>query len=565
MAADHTGVTALPRLASGPSSDLLGEYELPEGAPAEQLRAVTRVAATVCGVPHAVVNLLDECFQHQVGEVGFAGSRSDLSDSMCALAMREPRLRHVPDASREPAYAGNPWVDGRLGNVRLYATAPMRLLDGRVLGTLCVFAEEPGSLSTAQLGALEDLAAQAVALFEQGRLARELAAARDQALAATRAKTAFLAAASHEIRTPLNGVLGMLEALALEQLSPRQGEFVALARSSGESLLVLLNDVLDLSKAETTAVTLAEREFRPADVAAEVVTALLPVARRKGLDLTVEAGDDGVLVGDPVRLRQVVMNLVGNALKFTERGSVRVAVRIDEDPGGAAARLRLSVSDTGAGMEPDEIQRLFRPFTQGEQGARFGGTGLGLALSQQIVGLMGGRIDVVSRPGTGSLFTVVVELPGASGDAAAVPAAEPAPAAVTCAVPAPRRAAERRVRVLVADDSEVNLRVAEALLQAEGAEVVTVADGDDAVRAVAAEQFDLVLLDMQMPRMSGPDAARAIRALDGAAARTRLLALTAATTDEDRDACLAAGMQGVLLKPVRRAELRAVLDEAAPA
>lgn len=557
-------MTAAPPFASAPSSALLREYQLPEGAPAEQLRAVTRVAATVCGVPHAVVNLLDECFQHQVGEIGFPGARSDLSDSMCALAMREPRLRHVPDAGLEPAYAGNPWVDGRLGHVRLYATAPMRLLDGRVLGTLCVFAEEPGSLSPHQLSALEDLAAQAVALFEQGRLARELEAARDQALAATRAKTAFLAAASHEIRTPLNGVLGMLEALGLEQLSPRQAEFVSLARSSGESLLVLLNDVLDLSKAETTAVTLAERPFRPADVAAEVVTALLPVARRKGLDLAVQGSDDGVLVGDPVRLRQVVMNLVGNALKFTERGQVHVAVRIDRDPAAPAARLRLSVSDTGAGMEADEIQRLFRPFVQGAQGARFGGTGLGLALSQQIVGLMGGRIDVVSRPGTGSLFTVVVDLHGADADAhAAVPTAPPAATGWT--VPEPRRPSRRPVRVLVADDSEVNLRVAEALLQAEGAEVVTVEDGDDAVRAVAAEHFDLVLLDMQMPRMSGPDAARAIRALDGPGARTRLLALTAATTEEDRDACLAAGMQGVLLKPVRRAELRAVLDEAAPA
>jgi signal transduction histidine kinase len=557
-------VTAAPPLASGLSSDLLREYELPEGAPAEQLRAVTRVAATVCGVPHAVVNLLDECFQHQVGEIGFPGSRSELSDSMCALAMREPRLRHVPDARREPAYAGNPWVDGRLGNVRLYATAPMRLLDGRVLGTLCVFAEEPGSLSTDQLGALEDLAAQAVALFEQGRLARELEAARDQALAATRAKTAFLAAASHEIRTPLNGVLGMLEALGLEQLSPRQSEFVSLARSSGESLLVLLNDVLDLSKAETTAVTLAARPFRPADVAAEVVTALLPVARRKGVDLAVEGSDDGVVVGDPVRLRQVVMNLVGNALKFTERGRVQVAVRIDHDPATTAARLRLSVSDTGAGMEADEIQRLFRPFVQGAQGARFGGTGLGLALSQQIVGLMGGRIDVVSRPGAGSLFTVVVDLPGATGVVAA-PVPADRPVAAVCTIPEPRSAPRRAVRVLVADDSDVNLRVAEALLQAEGAEVVTVEDGDDAVRAVAAEHFDLVLLDMQMPRLSGPDAARSIRALDGPAARTRLLALTAATTEEDREACLAAGMQGVLLKPVRRAELRAVLDEVASA
>jgi signal transduction histidine kinase/CheY-like chemotaxis protein len=536
---------------------LLSEYGLPEGAPQEELRGVTRVASTVCGVPTAVVNLLDECFQHQVGSVGFSGGQSDVGDSMCAVALRDQRLRYVPDARLEPTYAANPWVDGRLASVRLYASAPMRLADGRVLGSLCVFDEQPGRLTDAQLAALQDLAAQAVALFEQGRLARELAAARDQALAATRAKTAFLAAASHEIRTPLNGVLGMLETLALDTLTPRQSEYVQLARSSGESLLSLLNDVLDLSKAETTSVTLAERELRASEVACEVVTALAPVARRKALDLVVESGDDPPVVGDPVRLRQVVMNLVGNALKFTERGRVDVTVRTDVSPDGTAVRLRLSVRDTGPGMAPDEIDRLFRPFTQGAQGAKAGGTGLGLALSRQIVELMGGRIDVVSRPGAGSLFTVVVDLPAATSEEVAVaPPTDPVPP-----VPAPRgQAPSRGIRVLVADDDDINLRVAEALLRAEGADVVTVADGDEAVQALEQEPFDLVLLDMQMRRVSGPEAARAIRALPGAAAVTPLFALTAATDEEAHVTCVGAGMQGVLTKPVRRAQLRSLLD-----
>ncbi|MDP9459348.1 MAG: ATP-binding protein [Actinomycetota bacterium] len=678
-----------PAATTGPKGHLLAGYGLPDDAPEEQLRAVTRVAATVCRVPTAVVNLLDECFQHQVGSVGFSGDRSEVADSMCALALRDDRLRHVPDAAVEPAFAGNPWVDGRLARVRLYASAPMRLPDGQVLGSLCVFDEQPGRLTAAQLSALEDLAAQAVALFEQGRLAREaerrgaltaalletidvgvvacdadgrltlfnrasrdfhglaedsrldpgewastyslfeadgttpmaadripltralregevqdatlvlrpphrepltvrcdgaamhdgsgrllgavvamkdvtgersaareLAAARDEALAATRAKTAFLAAASHEIRTPLNGVLGMLEALALGDLTAGQAEYVALARSSGEALLSLLNDVLDLSKAETTSVTLARRPFRAGEVAAEVVAALRPVAERKGLALALNTDGDDQLLGDPLRLRQVVMNLLGNALKFTASGRVSVSVRTDRAPDGAEARLRLAVQDTGAGMEADEIDRLFRPFVQGKGGARHGGTGLGLALSQQLVQLMGGRIDVVSAPGRGSLFTVLVDLRLADEDA------DDRPAPVErYASPAPADDAVRGtgLRVLVADDNEVNLRVAEALLRAEGAQVVTVPDGDDAVRALTEEPFDLVLLDMQMPRLSGPAAARAIRALPGPASRTPLLALTAASAEEDRAACLAAGMQGVLLKPVRRADLGAVL------
>ena len=675
---------------SAPAQDILAGYGLPDDAPEEQLRAVTRVAATVCGVPTAVVNLLDECFQHQVGSVGFDGARSDIGESMCALALRDDRLRYVPDAAVEPAFALNPWVDGRMARVRLYASAPLCLPGGQVLGSLCVFDERPGQLSHAQLAALEDLAAQAVALFEQRRLAREaeargaltaalmesidvgvvacdadgrltlfnrasrhfhglaedagldpeehattyslfeadgttpmatdrlplvralhegavqdatlvirpphrapltlrcdgaamrdgsgrllgavvamkdvtgeriaareLAAARDEALAATRAKTAFLAAASHEIRTPLNGVLGMLEALALDELTPGQTQYVSLARSSGEALLSLLNDVLDLSKAETTSVTLARRPFRAGEVAAEVVAALRPVAERKGLALALDAAGDELVLGDPSRLRQVVMNLLGNALKFTESGRVSVSVRANQAPDGAEARLRIAVQDTGAGMAEEDLDRLFRPFVQGGQGARHGGTGLGLALSQQIVQLMGGRIDVVRAPGRGSLFTVLVDLPLADGAADGPPApAVPSPA------PNPRDASTGAsgLRVLVADDNEVNLRVAEALLRAEGAEVVTVTDGDDAVRALTGSAFDLVLLDMQMPRLSGPDAARAIRALPGPASRTTVLALTASSAEEDRAVCLAAGMQDVLLKPVRRVDLRAVLD-----
>ena len=703
-ASDPTRVTDLrtPAVVATPgeADALLAEYGLPEHAPVQQLRAVTRVAATVTGVSNAAVNLLGDCFQHAVGAVGYTGSSTPIQDSMCAVALRDERLRYVPDAPLESAFAGNPWVDGRLDSIRLYASAPMVLPDGRILGSLCVFSDEPGHLSTAQLDALTDLAGQAVALFEQARLtreaaeqaarfraardeaerrgaltaavldtidvgivacdadgrltlfnraareihgmpedptaspadwtdayslyaedgttplsrehipllralidgavrdelvviapadrspitvrcdgqamvdptgrvlgavvaqkdvtdaralARELTEARDLALAATRAKTAFLAAASHEIRTPLNGVLGMLEILSLDSLTSRQLEYVQVARQSGEALLHLLNDVLDLSKAETTSVTLASEPFRPTDVATEVVAALGPVAARKGLDLTIRGGAADALVGDAGRLRQVLMNLVGNAIKFTERGSVTVDVAVT-----GAGGLRVAVGDTGAGMSEDEMRLLFQPFTQGAQGARYGGTGLGLALSRQLVELMGGRIDVASEAGVGSTFTVAVDLPpaGRSGP-------EPLPAAAPTAAAEPEPAGHddgpRRPRVLVADDNEINLMVARGLLAAEGAEVVTAADGVEALEAARTGAFDLVLLDLQMPRMSGFEAATAIRALPGSAGAPRLLALTAETVGESAAACRAAGMDGVLIKPIRGADVRRVL------
>jgi signal transduction histidine kinase/CheY-like chemotaxis protein len=700
--------------AAGDADALLAAYDLPEHAPVEQLRAVTRVAATVAGVPTAVINLLSDCFQHQVGEFGFAGGESPISDSMCAVALRDEHLRYLPDARREPTFDGNPWVDGRLASVALYASAPMVLPDGRVLGSLCVFSEERGHLSTAQLDALTDLADQAVTLFEQARLireaaeqaarfrqardeaerrgaltaaildtidvgivacdadgritlfnraaremhgvpedpavdpadwrgqyslyaedgttpldwkdiplfralgdgtvhdevrviaptglppvtvrcdgramvdaagrvlgavlaqkditaaraqARELTGARDQALVATRAKTAFLAAASHEIRTPLNGVLGMLEMLALDALAPHQHQYVEIARRSGEALLHLLNDVLDLSKAETTSVTLASEPFRPVDVVAEVVAALAPSARHKGLALELTGSSTDAVVGDPRRLRQVLMNLVGNAVKFTEHGRIDVDVVVS-----GTGELRVAVRDTGAGMSADEVSRLFQPFSQGAQGARHGGTGLGLALSRQLVELMGGRIDLASEPGSGSTFTVVVDLPLAAprtSTTAAGPAPVIAPViapAITRALaPATRQAGDdrTRLRVLVADDNEINLMVASGLLAAEGADVITVADGDEAVIAVRDGAFDLVLLDLQMPRMSGLDAARAIRALPGPSAQTRLLALTADSLEESGAACSSAGMDGVLVKPVRGADVRRVLGELA--
>ena len=382
--------------------------------------------------------------------------------------------------------------------------------------------------------------------------AEQLAAERDRA---SRATTAFLATMSHEIRTPLNGVLGLTDLLLRSELTDEQAGWTQAAARSGRALLTIVNDVLDLSKVEAGAVELETLDF---DVLAVLDDALLPVrfaADDAGLSLVVAA--DAQLVtrrcGDPGRLQQILTNLAANAVKFTEQGSVTISV------GGTADRLRVAVSDTGIGMTEEQQARLFTPFTQADASTtrRFGGTGLGLAIARGLSQQMGGRIAVSSRPGVGSTFELEVPLPAAptAGQAAAahVPAQRPSAAPPT-AGPAP-------LRVLVAEDNEVNQLVAQATLEREGAVVTVVPDGAQAVDAALSGEFDAVLMDCQMPVMDGFTATRWIRMVEsgtlelvGSAAaplhgRLPIIAMTASATVRDRTACLAVGMDGLLPKP----------------
>ena len=515
------------------SDELLERYRLPDSALAEQLRALTRIAAVLCGVDAAVVNLLDNSFQHQVGEVGFEASSADVEDSMCATAVRRPELHYVPDATHEPTFRSNPWVDGRYARIRFYASAPMVLSDGRVLGTLCVFDDQPRTLSDAQRSSLRDLAAQAVALFERDRLSREVAASRDEAQAATRAKSAFLAAVSHEVRTPLNGLLGMLELLLRGELAEDQRERAEIAQRSGLTLLALINDVLDLSKGEAQEVVLRPRPTDVERLVREALDGVRGTALLKSLDLSGQTrpGVPAAVLLDPDRMRQVLLNLLANAVKFTMRGGVSLTVQAVDD------RLRFQVVDTGAGMTPEDVARLFTPFAQGSAGVRFGGTGLGLMLVDQLVTLMAGTIDVRSRVGEGTTITVDVPLVPADG-----PVADERP------VVGLELDDDSVPRVLLVDDSEINQMVGAALLESMGAEVTTADDGAQAVEALRTATYDLVLMDVQMPVMDGLTATRRIRAEHGSG--LPVVALTGEDSAKERAQCLEAGMDDVLTKPV---------------
>ena len=386
----------------------------------------------------------------------------------------------------------------------------------------------------------------------------DLMEARDAANAANVAKSQFLANMSHEIRTPLNGVLAMAEVMDRGDLAPVQRERLAVVRQSGEQLLSVLNDVLDLSKIEAGKLELAELDFDVERVAQSVRDGFSALAQEKGLDFRVEVAPaaEGVWRGDADRLRQILANLVSNAIKFTAAGQVTARFEAADTAG-----LRLSVADTGIGIAPDKIVGLFEKFTQADASTtrRYGGTGLGLAICRELAQLMGGQISVVSELDQGATF--ILELPFPRGTGAVADEARTGA----------DRMDQRSVRVLAAEDNLVNQKVLKAIVEPMDVELSMVGDGRSAVEAWREGQFDVILMDIQMPVMDGITAAKAIRTAEASELRPRtpILALTANALVHQVEEYLAAGMDGHVAKPIEIAKLyeamNRVLEPAAEA
>jgi signal transduction histidine kinase/CheY-like chemotaxis protein len=384
----------------------------------------------------------------------------------------------------------------------------------------------------------------------------EMAAAKAEAEAANQAKSAFLATMSHEIRTPLNGVLGMTQAMAMDRLSRAQRGRLAVVSASGEALLAVLNDILDLSKIEAGMLTLEAIEFDLGEMVRGACQPFAAQAAARGLEFEIDlAGAEGRYLGDPTRIRQIVCNLASNALKFTEAG--KVAIRAGTD----GATLRLIVSDTGEGMAEAQLAGLFTRYTQADASTtrRFGGTGLGLAICQQLAELMGGSIAVESKPGAGATFTVTIAAPRI-GEAHAPEALSPLPTRTETSEPA------RELKVLAAEDNPVNQVVLKTLLQHIGVEPVIVENGVQAVDAWEHGVWDVILMDVTMPVMDGPTATRLIREREAASGRTRtpIVALTANAMSHQIAYYLAGGMDDHVAKPIEAAKLFAAIEAALP-
>jgi PAS domain S-box-containing protein len=427
--------------------------------------------------------------------------------------------------------------------------------DAWVSTTKMPLCDERGEI-VGTFGISRDVTAQIEAEQERNRINAELAIARDAALEASNLKSAFLANVSHEIRTPMNGVLGMTELLLDTELTSEQRARVVQIVSSGEQMLGILNDVLDLSKIEAGRLELDVADFDLLAAINDTCVITSAPARSKELELEVRfVGPVPRWVrGDARRLMQIVLNLVTNAVKFTSEGKVTVTTSAQATSAGRS-RVRIEVADSGIGIEPGFLGHLFDAFTQADVTTtrNYGGTGLGLAISRELVEMMGGTISATSEPGVGSTFRVEIELEHARS-AGHEPDAGAAETTAWHFAP----------HVLVVEDSPVNQLVVSQALERIGCRSKVVADGERAVAAVQRERYDAVLMDCNMPVMDGFEATAAIRRLESDARHVPIIAMTARAMDDDRTRCLAAGMDDYISKPLRRLTLEQTLHRWIP-
>jgi signal transduction histidine kinase len=560
--------------------EALRSYRILDTGPEEGFDALVRLAGAICETPISLVSLVDESRQWFKARMGLDAKETPRDVAFCAHSILGTSAMVVPDATLDPRFKENPLVTDQPG-VRFYAGQPLVTRDGHALGTLCVIDRVPRNLSSFQREALSVLGQAVVDQMELRRQlaeireeverrraaerelldkSKELSASNAELARGARLKDEFLAAMSHELRTPLNAILGLSEALhesVYGALNEAQTQAVVTVEESGRHLLQLINDILDLSKVQAGRLELDLESCDVAVLCQGSVRLVRESAQQKHQRLSVSI-DPLVREArlDARRFKQVLVNLLANAVKFTPQGgSIGLDVTADPD----AETISFSVWDSGIGIAPDQMPRLFQPFVQFDSGRarEHAGTGLGLSLVRRLVELHGGGIAVESALKQGSRFTVTVPLPSPlAADLRARSGETPRRPTSDAVQTAPANAPGRPRRILLAEDHEINIATFEPYLVSRGYVVAVARDGAEAVARARELRPDLIIMDIQMPKVDGIEAMRQVRS-DPALARTPIIAVTALAMPGDREMCLAAGADDYLSKPVRLKELAA--------